>query len=324
MKRNIRSFLFAILVACISVSCIRELEMPENNIPMVSVKTASSVSTTMAKLTGVYSGDNASSVYFLVSTTDKFISAYTKKVKAELSDGFYSATVLGLTPLTTYYYKFCVENLLPFDKHMLHRESTLIESDVKTFITSKVVNENVLSEQIVDLGLSVKWAAWNIGATKPEEYGNYYAWGETEVKDVYTLETYKFYENGSYINIGTDISATSYDVAYVEWGDGWRMPTLTELQELRSMCQWSWTYIGDVRGFRITGPNGKTIFFPAAGFRQGSAIKGDGANGGYWSSSLNVSNGGSTCGLSFDYAGAYWYDDFNAREFGFTVRAVKE
>ena len=324
MKRNIKPLIIVILAICLSVSCTQEFDMPENNIPTVSINSTSSISSTMVKLTGEYSGNDASSIYFLVSTTDKFISAYTKKAKADVSNGVYSATVLGLTPVTTYYYKLVVENFLPFDKQMLHRESTFIESDVKTFTTPKVANADVLFEQIVDIGLSVKWAAWNIGATKPEEYGNYYAWGETVAKDVYTLETYEYYENGSYLNIGTDIGATSYDVAHVEWGDGWRMPTLTELQELRSMCQWTWTYIGDVRGFRVTGPNGKTIFLPAAGFRQGNSIKGSGANGGYWSSSLNVSNGGSTCGLSFDYAGAYWYEDFNAREFGFTVRAVKE
>ena len=324
MKRNIVYLLAVVMMVCLSVGCTQELQLPENTIPTVVTNPTSAVSSTVAKITGEVVGNSASSAYFLVSTTDQFATAYTKKVKAEKAGAVYSAAVEALTPLTTYYYKFCVESFLPFDSQMLHRESVVAEGKVETYTTTEVVNEDVISLQVVDLGLSVKWAAWNLGATKPEEYGDYYAWGETDTKAVYTLETYQYYDNGEYLNIGTDISATSYDAAHVLWGEGWRMPTLKEMQELRSLCQWSWSYIGDVRGFRITGPSGKSIFLPAAGLRQGNTVKGDGANGGYWAASLNVANGNGICGLSFDFAGAYWYNDFNGREYGFTIRPVIE
>ena len=77
----------------------------------------------------------------------------------------------------------------------------------------------------MDLGLSVKWAGWNVGASSPEDYGEYYAWGECAGKYIYDLNTYIYYNK----SIGTDISATEYDVARNEWGSGWRMPTVDEI-----------------------------------------------------------------------------------------------
>ena len=77
--------------------------------------------------------------------------------------------------------------------------------------------------EAVDLGLpsGTKWASCNLGATKPEECGGYYAWGETDEKDVYTEDTYKYYQNGSYVSLGSDISGTEYDVAHLKWGGNW-------------------------------------------------------------------------------------------------------
>ena len=93
----------------------------------------------------------------------------------------------------------------------------------------------------VDLGLSVKWATCNIGATKPEECGDYFAWGETSPKEVYTEETYLYYDaanNRKLIDIGTEISGTEYDAARKQWGDDWRMPAEEELYELLRDCLW--------------------------------------------------------------------------------------
>ena len=116
----------------------------------------------------------------------------------------------------------------------------------------------------VDLGLSVKWATCNIDANAPEDYGSYFAWGELNKKDSYTLDNYSLYQNGSYANYGNDISKTSHDAAYVKWGNKWRMPTYEEGMELIQRCTFSWETYKGTKGCLVTGPNGNKIFFPAA------------------------------------------------------------
>lgn len=107
----------------------------------------------------------------------------------------------------------------------------------------------------VDLGLSVKWATCNIGASSPEEPGNYYAWGETSTKNTYSEENYRF----SVINIGNDICGTKYDAAYVNWGSKWRMPTKSEFEELLTQCTWKINKRYGMNGFDVIGKNGQSI-----------------------------------------------------------------
>lgn len=122
--------------------------------------------------------------------------------------------------------------------------------------------------QVVDLGLSVYWASCNLGAEKPEEYGDYYAWGETKPKSSYSEANYSYFNNDTkvYTDIGEDISGTEYDAATVNLGSDWRMPTKDEMQELADKCSWEWTQINSINGFKVTGTNGNSIFIPAAGF----------------------------------------------------------
>ena len=119
--------------------------------------------------------------------------------------------------------------------------------------------------EAVDLGLSVKWASCNVGASSPEQYGDYFAWGEVEPKSDYSKENYRYYNNDTkeYIYIGDDISGTEYDVVYVKWGDGWRMPTKEEVLELHNKCSWQRCVVNGVSGQMITGTNGNSIFIPA-------------------------------------------------------------
>ena len=134
----------------------------------------------------------------------------------------------------------------------------------------------------VDLGLpsGTLWATCNIGATTPEEYGDYFAWGETETKEIYDWSTYKYCNgsgfaltkyccNDSYGNDGFVDSLCyleySDDVAKVNLGVGWRMPTAAEQFELEDNCRWTWTEQNGVAGYLATGPNGNNIFLPAAG-----------------------------------------------------------
>ena len=178
--------------------------------------------------------------------------------------------------------------------------------------------------EYVDLGLpsGLKWAAYNVGASSPEEYGGYYAWGETEEKESYYEEDYLYYNNGSYTNIGSDISGTQYDVAHVKWGGGWRMPTTEEQDELCNNCTWQWTALNDVNGYKVTGPNGNCIFLPVTGYRFGTDVYdrsyGDGY---YWSGSLGSSSN-NACYLYF--SGGYYYLGYSSRCYGRSVRPVCE
>ena len=134
----------------------------------------------------------------------------------------------------------------------------------------KAPDPTVTSGTAVDLGLSVYWASCNLGAEKPEEYGDYYAWGETKPKSKYNESTYSYYNSSldQFIDIGKDISGTEYDAATVNLGSDWRMPTKDEMSELVSKCIWEWTQINGINGYKVTGPNGNTIFMPASGFNQ--------------------------------------------------------
>lgn len=125
------------------------------------------------------------------------------------------------------------------------------------------IAEDAISHESIDLGLSVEWATCNVGANAPEEFGGYFAWGETEEKDSYKKSNYKL-QDFTLDSTMTDISGTQYDVAHVRWGGDWRMPTLDEFDELCRRCTWKWTTLNDVSGYLVTGPNGNSIFLPAA------------------------------------------------------------
>ena len=116
-------------------------------------------------------------------------------------------------------------------------------------------------KEAVDLGLSVKWASFNVGATSQSEMGDRFAWGETSPKELYTPNTYTF-ADGKNESRSLTLS-NSYDAASVNWGNGWRMPTLEEIVELRNKCDRQAHTINGVRGVSFIGPNGNSIFLPA-------------------------------------------------------------
>ena len=168
----------------------------------------------------------------------------------------------------------------------------------------------------IDLGLSVKWATCNVGANKPEEYGDYYAWGETSPKSNYNSSTYTYSSNTLPLN---------KDAAAVNMGGSWRMPTKAEQDELLSKCTWEWTtnYNGTgVAGLIGTSRiNGNSIFLPAAGYRNGSGLDYAGSHGNYWSGSLSTSNSSCAYCLSFSSAGVNWSSSYS-RYYGLPVRGV--
>ena len=188
----------------------------------------------------------------------------------------------------------------------------------------------------VDLGLSVKWASVNIGANKPEEYGDYFAWGETQPKSYYEWSTYKWC-NGTYYTLTKYCTNSGYgtydgkstleladDAARANWGGSWRMPTKEEQDELCDNCNCEWTTQNGVAGYKVTskkeGYTKNSIFLPAAGYRLYSSLYNTGRNGCYRSSSLSA-----------DSPLDAWYMGFNSdnvdredsnRDYGFSVRPV--
>jgi len=157
----------------------------------------------------------------------------------------------------------------------------------------------------VDLGLpsGTKWANMNVGATTPEGYGGYFAWGETEDKATYSWGTYQYSKDGTkndLVHIGVEIVGTKYDAAYMKWGGNWRMPTKEQIMELLEKCSKEWATLNGIGGVLLKGPNGKTIFLPAAGEKKES-LSGQGTSGDYWSGSNKTTEFEDSYQLSFHH-----------------------
>ncbi|MBR3950407.1 MAG: hypothetical protein IKJ79_00615 [Bacteroidaceae bacterium] len=126
--------------------------------------------------------------------------------------------------------------------------------------------------EYVDLGLSVKWASCNVGATTPEGYGDYFEWGE-----IIPMEECAW---DDCITLGDISGNPQYDAARAIWGGRWRIPTRTECEELLNNCTWTWSVQNGVNGYKITGPNGNSIFLPAAGSTEDGRYYNQGEGGG--------------------------------------------
>ena len=197
-----------------------------------------------------------------------------------------------------------------------------------------VVVKNPCPAGAVDLGLSVYWATTNIGASTPEDYGDYYAWGETETKGDYSWSTYKFgtSSSGPFSKYNTKESYGTVDnktvldpeddVAHVKLGGNWRMPTDEEWTELRTKCTWTWTTQNGVNGRLVTASNGNSIFLPAAGYRYATYHTNAGSYGYYWSSSLYT--GRLYCAWDVNFNSGRVIRDYYDRYAGQSVRPVSE
>lgn len=225
--------------------------------------------------------------------------------------GSFTSNITGLTANTTYYVRAYATN-----------EKGTSYGEEKSFET--------LNYEYVDLGLpsGLKWATCNVGASSPEDYGNYYAWGETETKTEYTQDNSLTHElsiselqSQGYID-GSGNFAPSHDAARANWGSSWRMPTKEEQQELIDNCTWTWTTQNGKNGHKVTGPNGNHIFLPAAGYRYGTSLINDGYYGYYWSSTPYGTLDDNACGLYFSGGGEGVGG--SDRGYGQTVRPITE
>ena len=171
----------------------------------------------------------------------------------------------------------------------------------------------------VDLGLSVKWATCNVGASSPGDYGNHYAWGETSTKSSYDTDNSATYGK----QMGSIAGNPTYDVARKKWGSPWRLPTKAEFDELVDNCTWTWTTQNGHNGYKVTSKkNGNSIFLPAAGYRDGTSSGSQGTDGYYWSATPYKSGDYGAYYLYF-YEG-YRYSDWFYSFYGRSVRPVSQ
>ena len=201
-------------------------------------------------------------------------------------------------------------------------------------------NDTIVDHEYVDLGLpsGALWATCNVGADSPEEFGDYFAWGETAPKDVYGWKSYQY---GNYVNgcfqmtkyctdsdwgldgfaDGLFILEPDDDAATANWGEGWRMPTKEEYEELYQKTTWIWSDINGVKGRLMTGQNGNSIFFPATGFYLDNEVICHGL-GIYWSNTLHTGCPERGWSLHFDFESCHVCGTYE-RCRGQSVRAVR-
>lgn len=193
---------------------------------------------------------------------------------------------------------------------------------------------SVAGHKYVDIGVSVLWSTCNIDAKHPLESGSYFAWGETETKQTFSWDNYKYCKGKNLLTkynykkeSGNDGMVDSIytlededDAAVQNWGNGWRMPTMTELEELRNQCTWEWVNAKSCNYHKVTGPNGKSILLPACGSVNESKRVMYMENGCIWSSSISVNV--PTHGYELtQYATGFWIGSAD-RFYGEPVRPV--
>ena len=272
--------------------------------------------------------------YPTAATIQTVTACYTGGLKKEMTHVkglVYRVELKNLQSDTEYHVYYEVSNVF----------STVVVNANCSFITvesgEKPNNPNTptVTPEYVDLGLpsGVKWATFNVGATQPEEYGDYFAWGETEPKELYDWSTYKWCD-GSYNTLTKYNTDSEYgvvdnkkilesldDAAYVNWGGNWRMPSVDEWNELLSHCSLKWEERNGVSGVTLVSvQNGNSLFLPAAGvYHYDNGLVNLNVEGWYRTNSLDESRG--TISLGFSYTGSInWYA--NDRCFGQPVRPV--
>ena len=308
--------------ACIHTDA-KKYRTPVVNLPTVTTSAVTNVGSTIATVGGNVTSDGGAAVTergVVYSTSQNPTTSSSKKTSGS-GTGSFSVSLSGLSKSTIYYVRAYAIN-----------SRGVSYGEQKSFAT-KNSSGSVNGYDYVDLGLSVKWATCNVGADSPEDYGDYFAWGETKPKSTYKWSTYEWCQ-GSTTTLTKYCTYSSYgkvdnktqldlsdDAARANWGGSWRMPTHDELTELREKCSWTGTTQNGVEGYKVTSKtNGNSIFLPAAGYRYVSSLLRAGSYGYYWSSSLCTDDPLYARYVYFNSSGVGWYDDYRGN--GQSVRPV--
>ena len=297
-----------------------------NGIPTVTTADVTNIGPTWAYSGGTIT-DDGGGLTITAKGVCWSISPYPTLADSHTNDGngtnSYTSYINGLNLSTTYYVRAYATNSI-----------VTVYGNQLSFTTP----EN-WSPSYVDLGLpsGLLWATCNVGADAPEDYGDYFAWGETTPKDYYDWSTYQYCNGGDGWNTLTKYcNKSNYgyngftdnlttllpedDAATANWGSGWRMPTQAEFQELLDHTTVTWTTQNGVNGRLFTASNGNSLFLPAAGYRNGSSLYGAGSYDNYWSSSLYAGSPSGAWYLYFDSDDCSMYNHY--RIYGQSVRPV--
>ena len=297
-----------------------EPEEPEIVLPTVTTNSVTNITENSATCGGNVMSDgngtvSARGICWSETSEPKINNLYSEESNEGTGIGSFTSSMTNLKANTTYYVRAYATN-----------EAGTVYGEVKNFKTLEEDPEETISgtengHDYVDLGLpsGLKWATCNVGASTSTDYGHYYAWGEITTKTEYT--EYNSLTYGKQMN---DISGNSqYDAATANWGGSWRMPTKNELNELINNCTWTWTIQNGVNGYNVEGPNGNSIFLPAAGCRYGSSLNNAGGYGYYWSSSPYEDGDYRAYFFYLDSVSRSVYND-GLRFYGLSVRPVLE
>lgn len=235
------------------------------------------------------------------------------------------------------------------DKSLFHKEGvfTDLESDCVYYAKAFVIYAGDMGEdygdvisfrtlenpayphhEYVDLGTSVKWATCNIGASAPEQSGDFYSFAESETKIDYSINNYSHHFTTPYTDeygnkgIKYNFYTSTFDICKYLWGNNWRLPTQKEIKELCEKCQWKWTSLNGIYGYEVKGQNGNSIFLPASGYYDGQKLEQAGIKGCYMATDSDKGLSGWSSSLCF-YKESHSTDS-NPCWKGYTVRAVKE
>ena len=272
------------------------------NLPTITTSFATSITYISASVGGtvISDGDTSLTEWGVVYSRTQNPTFANMKVTCgtDMGIGSFVCNITNLEENTTYYVR----------AYAINCKGTAYGTQVSFTTNEQSSTPNYSTEnghEYVDLGLSVKWATCNIGASVPEEYGDYFAWGETTPKNSYDWTTYKYcngsdttltkYNNnknhGTIDSINTPGLALGDAAAHTNWGGSWRMPRGGELKELEYNCIWEWTTQNGVNGYIVTSrSNGNSIFLPAAGTIYDVLPNRIGSHGFYWSNSLYWGN----------------------------------
>ena len=298
-------------------------EEPEIVLPTVTTNSVTNITSNSATCGGNVTSDGngtvtARGICWSETSEPKINNLYSEVSYEGTGTGSFTSSMINLKANTTYYVRAYATN-----------EAGTVYGEVKSFMTlpsTGIAN----GHDWVDLGLpsGLKWATCNVGANSPEEYGDYFAWGETSTKETYDDDNcptnglgISELEAQGYIDSEGNLNP-QYDAATANWGGSWRMPTSAEIQELIDNCTWTWTTYNGVNGYNVEGPNGNSIFLPAAGGRGGSSLFSAGSDGSYLSSTPRENLDDFAYRLSFDSDGHKMVS--GTRYGGHPVRSILE